>query len=333
MNTDEKYKQLIARFLSGEASEEEKLELKSWIDGSEENFRLFEHFEKVWKLSPQSDNIVFNQQEAWKNIQEKIRLETNSGQTMVVTEKNLSLRKYFLIVSAAAAILILAFILQPFITNSPKAKVISHFAQENKLEKIILDDSSTVFLKRGAVLSYDDNYNSKNRLVQLEGEAFFDVKSNAALPFRIETALGQIEVIGTSFNVLSDVENGAFKVSVISGKVKMEAPPGSNESIILGANEQGIYEAASLRLQKQALTDMNFLAWKTGLLIFEQTSLADVIETLAGTFNLSIESSRDLSDLRLTARFNNEKPEDIFKTLSILYDLDIQFSDKIVKIN
>jgi transmembrane sensor len=332
MNNEEKYKQLITRFLSGEASEEEKLELKSWIDASEENFSLFDQFEKVWKLSPQSDIIVFNQQEAWKNIQKKIMLETNSDQTTVVAEKKISLKNYFLIISATAAILILAFILQPFITNSPKAKVISHFAQENNLEKIILNDSTAVFLKKGAVLSYNDKYNKKNRLVQLEGEAFFDVKSNAALPFRIETALGQIEVIGTSFNVLSDIENGRLSVSVISGKVKMEATSGSNESIILVAEEQGTFDSKALKLEKQPITDMNFLAWKTGLLIFEQTSLADVIVTLAGTFNLSIESSRDLSDLRLTARFNNEKPEDIFKTLSILYDLDIQFSDKIVKI-
>jgi transmembrane sensor len=333
MNTEEKYKQLITRFLSGEASEEEKLELRSWIDASEENLSLFDQFEKVWKLSPQSDNIVFNQQEAWKNIQKKIRLETNSGQTIVVAEKKISIKNYFLIISAAAAILIFAFILQPFITDSPKAKVISHFAQENNLEKIILDDSTAVFLKKGSVLSYNENYNNKNRLVELEGEAFFDVRSNAALPFRIETALGQIEVIGTSFNVLTDIEAGRLSVSVISGKVKMEAPAGSDESIILVAEEQGTFDSKALKLEKLPLTDLNFLAWKTGLLIFEQTSLADVIITLAGTFNLSIQSSRDLSDLRLTARFNNEKPEDIFKTLSILYDLDIQFSDKIVKIN
>lgn len=89
----------------------------------------------------------------------------------------------------------------------------------------------------------------------------------------------------------------------------------------------GIFYKTDRTLRKEQLKNNNFLAWKTGVLEFDQTPLTIVLATLEKTYNLNIETHTSISDLKLTARFSNDTPEDIFKTLSLVFGFEVEQTD------
>jgi transmembrane sensor len=92
-------------------------------------------------------------------------------------------------------------------------------------ESLIYDlpDGSTVTLNAGSTVSFHKRTWAKNRAIQLEGEAFFEVKKGS--PFTVSTHAGSVEVLGTSFNV--DSYDEAFSVACYTGKVKVKSPAGT----------------------------------------------------------------------------------------------------------
>lgn len=88
---------------------------------------------------------------------------------------------------------------------------------DNKM--VELSDGSQVQLSRGSVLKYDKNFGEESRLVELKGEASFEVQSGHQYPFMVHTAHTKIKVTGTRFQVSAFKEKNKIAVQVNEGKV------------------------------------------------------------------------------------------------------------------
>ncbi|TVQ84300.1 MAG: DUF4974 domain-containing protein [Bacteroidetes bacterium] len=324
-NLNEKHKELIIRMLSGEASEVEISKLNQWLQASEQNRKYLEEYKSLWNLKLKSpDDIIINSEHAWKKVSTEIeQLEDVKPAYRTRTLFN----NFFYVVSGIAAVLLIFLGLYILLPRTMETEMITHEVQSRTEEPLRLADGTTVLFKGPAKLLYPENFGKNNRHVRLKGDAYFEVANQNENPFIIELQEVNVTVLGTSFYISQSMETNSVEVSVLSGKVELKSLAEPMKSMVLSKNERGLFHTENQDFTKEKITDLNFMAWKTGRLEFDQTNLQTVIESLKETYQIQIHARDNLSDLKLTARFINEKPEDIFKTISILFDVEVLYRD------
>ncbi len=172
------------------------------------------------------------------------------------------------------------------------------------------------------MLKYPRKNLKNERKVILTGEGYFEIKPNPEKPFSVETTKTIVTVLGTSFNISQDREKKTTRVSVVSGKVSFYKRRNGDKKIILFANEEGVFSEMERTLKKMEITNPNFLAWKTGKIIFEQSGLHEICQTITDVYgtDLYFEQS-ELGKLEMSAIFDNQS---FMEVLTIIeHTLDI----------
>ncbi len=203
------------------------------------------------------------------------KIESSMEQPIVARVRKLSWMKY----AAAAAILLLVsvFIFWPSSsTNIYKTK----FAQR---EEIMLPDQSEVLLNADSELEFDDRQWSAQRLISLNGEAFFEVKKGSR--FVVNTTIGSVEVLGTSFNVLN--RDGYFEVICKTGKVKVSVNQ-LGETEIIEPNQGIFYSQLENKLVKKIISKEQTDLWTTGEIRFEEKPIQYVLNEISRQFDVQI---------------------------------------------
>jgi transmembrane sensor len=143
------------------------------------------------------------------------------------------------------------------------------------------------------------------RLVKLErGEAYFDVRHDEKRPFIVATDSGRIVDIGTKFS--ADVEDGKLKLSLLEGRIRFETKDASGHPrhVQLAPGQTLVGDAGSITLSRKAPRELTSdLAWRSGMLVFHETSLADA----AAQFNRYNETKIVIADPRASRETINGK--------------------------
>ncbi|MDR2497938.1 MAG: FecR domain-containing protein [Tannerellaceae bacterium] len=106
--------------------------------------------------------------------------------------------------------------------------------------QIVLPDSTVVWLNAGSRLSYNCRYNGKARTVELEGEGYFDVRSNPELPFVVRAGAVDVKALGTAFNVKAYSDEDEVNVALVNGSVQLLAVAGRRVLATLHPNQSGV---------------------------------------------------------------------------------------------
>lgn len=187
--------------------------------------------------------------------------------------------------------------------------------------QVTLSDGTKVWLNAETKLSYPNKFPDKIRLVEVQGEAYFEVAKTNGKPFIVQTANEKIEVLGTHFNVNNYANESFSTVSLIEGSVKVGVM--NKEPIIMKPGQQSIVQGGDVRIQQMNAGDV--LAWKEGEFMFDNENLESVARKLARWYNLEIEVSAGLKNISIwgsISRYDNfNKVLDIIK----MTDKDIQF--------
>lgn len=223
--------ELIVDYLAGRASEESSKELMLWISQSTDNKLYYEHVKEVYNsLEVIKAKSQFDKDRAYNLFLERVRGEQSkeqSGQIQQAQSPENNKARYsrktlVWVVSAAASVALIIGLSIPYLTKNtvtiPPAKVLVESPRGEK-SKVYLPDGTLVWLNSGSQLVYYTDFNSKNRKVLLQGEAFFDVSENKELPFDVYANDLKIEVLGTSFNVNSYNEEKNTVISLLEGQV------------------------------------------------------------------------------------------------------------------
>ncbi|MFS8615786.1 MAG: DUF4974 domain-containing protein [Solitalea sp.] len=165
--------------------------------------------------------------------------------------------------------------------------------------RVILPDSSIVRLNAVSSLRFPVVFGDRERIVEVEGEAYFDVRHDPDRPFQVVLPGGaRIEVLGTSFNVKAYRDEPAIKTTLASGTIRMHS---GDREILLRPGQQAllpITKPESIRLE----TDVNLEAetsWKDGYFQFEDMALDDIMRQIARWYDVEI-----VYENRISKRFN-----------------------------
>lgn len=259
-DTNDKDDTLIARWISGELTKEEASKLKA--DPDVATFK---------KIIDASENLYFEK----SNLDEQYKTLLSKRDEVITRTKKTTYIKWFF---TAAAIVIIFGISYLFFPDNLQ-NVRTEIAQT---KEITLPDNSTITLNASSSISYNSDNFLKNRILILEGEAYFKVQKGSS--FTIQTDNGTITVLGTAFNVFS--RESDFTVFCDEGRVQVQR---DSTSLILNANE-GAFAKAELPLT--STLSKRSPKWRTGRTYFQKESLKEVYKELERQFPVSLNTEK-----------------------------------------
>ena len=149
-----------------------------------------------------------------------------------------------------------------------------------------LSDGSVVYLNAMSSLRFPVHFKGDKRVVELEGEAYFEVAKNAK-PFIVKTQDMNIEVLGTVFNISCYAEDQATRTTLVSGKVKVTADC-LEQPVILQPSQQASYYKSANRISVKEVDVNQYTAWKSGRFYFKDWRLEDIMNYLARWYDIDL---------------------------------------------
>ena len=183
-----------------------------------------------------------------------------------------------------------------------------------QMREVTLPDGTEVILNVASSLKYNARYGKEVREVWLDGEAFFDVESDAECPFSIHSGMLDVNVTGTSFNVCAYPDDVQASVTVKSGKVgvvygdddiRMNLRP--DEEIVINTDDSYV--------SRNAVHAKDALAWIKGCLVFRQNTLSEAIRILRRYYPCDIELRDSTSRVRLSGTHDNKSLESVLESI------------------
>jgi len=318
--------ELLIRVLLGEASKEESAIVEDWIALSKENHDKYQRLKKLWSItdSPISSTPAdVNVDRAWSNL--KYRMDQYAEIKANHMGKQRSLTFYF---TRVAAVLIVGIIFYVVFRNQVRPPMTQLASVDSTLANNELPDGTIIALNQNTTVEYQKEFSNKERRVKLEGEAFFDVEPDQERPFIIEAQDAVITVLGTSFNVKALEEDIVVEVLVEEGLVEL-ANPDKSQSTQLKVGEKGIYIRESQEVKKETELDPESLYWLNKTLLFRDTELSVVFQTLERLYNVKIKvENQDILKCLLTAKFSNESIDNIIEHISTIFEFETKQDGK-----
>lgn len=224
-------------------------------------------------------------------------------------------------ISAAAAVVVLAVSTMLLFDPDPAARDDRTVwtADAGTYLPVELPDGTDLRLAGPATLSFDED---SPRTVELAGSAFFDV-TPAETRFSITTSTATVEVLGTSFGVLSDERS--TEVTLVTGSLRLASPDGRSVHLEPGQRSRVVESDGPDAPVRVDVTDV--LRW-TGLFVFRDTPLKDVARTLGEEYDIHIDVSEELRDETLTGTFAEEQGVvEILRVISAAMSADLDVSE------
>ena len=285
----------LAKWLNNNLTEAELAEFKK----SDE----YASYERIIAASDQLKAPDFNADEALMAIKNQRTLQD----TKVV---QLHPFKKFIRIAAAAAVIIFG---SYFYLNNLDENIVTEYA-ENK--EVVLPDNSKVRLNADSELSYSERKWSKERNVELKGEAFFKVAKGKR--FTVATDAGKVAVLGTQFNV--ENREGFFEVTCFEGLVSVtfngketKLPAGTSFMVIDGK----ITEASVPQTQQPS--------WLNNESTFKSVPLKYVLAELERQHNITVETQDIDTEQLFTGTFSNTDRDIALKSISAPSQIKFKF--------
>jgi transmembrane sensor len=291
---------LKAKIERGEASDEEVEQFRQYIEGvALEEMARAEMDSQVRDRSEEFGDVLLQ-------IQERERKESKTY--------------YVYLLGKVAAVVCVALLTWMFYQHT-RHRNVSEAVATNTMKvlkgknHIKLQDGTTVDLNAGSTLSYSPDFGATGeRIVQLEGEAFFDVAEDPARPFLVKTGDVTTRVLGTAFDVRAYRDQNDIVVTVARGKVSVSVDGGT---ALLTKNQQITYHKASRRTETKKLDVVHEPEWKDNYLVFDDVTMEEAVAKISARFQVPI-SFRDSGILRCHVRMvyvNGEGLEQILDDL------------------
>lgn len=298
-------KKNLYKYFRGEASPEEENIIIDWTEESPENKRKFLEERKIW-----NSLLIHYYLKADDNNKQKYNRFWSISEWKVIG-----------LVASLAVIMVFSYL---FISDDQQeSRFQTIIAPPSQRTEIILEDGTKVWLNSKSKLSYNSLLSKSKREVILDGEAYFDVTKDPDKPFIVHTNKYDIEVLGTSFNVIAyEKSDIPFEVSLLQGSVNVISLNNSARPIVLKKNEK-ITERNDI-LEKGIIENNDQFRWRDGIICLDDVSLDELSDKFSIYFDTQIKvENEELLKYRCTGKFRQN--DGIEYALKVLQK-DLKFS-------
>jgi ferric-dicitrate binding protein FerR (iron transport regulator) len=304
---------LLEKFLQRQASAEEIIRLKELFNQAEAQEILSALYKEKWEQATFTPETEVEER-IWSHLQKKIDSDFTATVTpLPIWKKGLRI---------AASILI------PLFLIGLSYYYFDHKATLPTGEMIVkvdigqkacmqLPDGTQIWLNSASSLTYDEKYNQKDRIVYLQGEAYFEVGKDKEKPFIVKTDAVSVEALGTSFNVKAYPDDDKVTATLIEGSVRVSS---LFQSDLLKPNEKLSFSKSKQQFSKTVLLDAERNAsWKNNRLAFEQENLEEIAKVLERMYNVHIQFSSEKSKhIRFSGTIANNNLENVLQLIALV---------------
>lgn len=198
---------------------------------------------------------------------------------------------------------------------------------ENTVE---LSDGTVIHLNAGSKLIYPVRFGGKNRRVRLEGEAYFEVAKDENHPFVVQTRMGDITVMGTSFNVNVYEKTGKCYTTLVEGKVRFSRDGDHPMALLPG--EQLVVSAGEVEKKKVNIDE--YIGWVKGEYLFTDRPLHEIMQSFEQWYDIQVEYEKpELRELTYSGSLKRDKSINAFlAALELTGDISYKIDGKKVLI-
>lgn len=149
--------------------------------------------------------------------------------------------------------------------------------------RVVLPDGTKVWLNSASSLRYPTAFTGKERIVELEGQGYFEVAQNAAQPFSVKANNMEVKVLGTHFDIMAYADEVTVNTTLLQGAVQVKE---GNETRLLKPGQQAILKSHIFTVQEADVKKV--LAWKNGLFVFNNMALPAILREVARWYDVEI---------------------------------------------
>ena len=154
--------------------------------------------------------------------------------------------------------------------------------------RIMLEDSTEVWLNAESQLVYPENFTGDERRVAVSGEAYFKVAKDSLRPFYVESGGMEVRVYGTEFNVTA-YGGEPVRTTLVEGKVGLKGKGrGAGEEVALRPGQMAEYDAESGKMSVRDVDTFAYTAWKSGKFAFEEETIEEIMERLLRWYDMEV---------------------------------------------
>jgi transmembrane sensor len=304
----------IARHLAGESSAEEDARVRRWLEQNPGERALIERLNDLAVAESPADVDV-------EAALQRVHARMGESRRPTLTLQRGGSRSWRsaagLLLAAAAGVVLFVTLHQRPSASERQVAAQSYATTIGERKTVLLADSTRIVLGPASRLSVPATYASA-RVVELHGDAYFDVRHDGARPFTVRVGDAVIEDIGTTFTVESDAGD-TTAVSVLSGSVRIRpvtSPP--NGGAVLTAGDRGaVSNDGAVRAYPRA-GGADDAAWVSGRLVFRDASFARVAAELRRWYGIELRAA-DASLLRrhVTTTLDGESADQALRILEL----------------
>ena len=359
---------LMSRRLSGEATPAESDELHHLLEQSSDKQYLFGILHAYFTEHP---SVTVTGSDEDTDLERKFRMIVDLSDSDNAPQKprfrRLSFLRGWRYAAAAAVFFCLGWGIYRVVSGPgpyfPLGRGVHNeevLARAGARTGLLLPDGTHVWLNSNSKLRYSKDFNSQNREVGLEGEAYFEVTRSAEHPFIVHAATLDIEVLGTSFTVRSYPQDATVEATLLKGAIAVRRKGSPNTAqVLLKPNEKLIFSklqgpdsadrhsdmAGDDHLRVGAgmavdhirtdLPDSEKIetAWMYNRLVFDGDNFQELAAELERWYDVSIlVRDAQLNHYRFSGVFTTETIEEALKELQLTADFTYKINGKEIEL-
>jgi transmembrane sensor len=151
---------------------------------------------------------------------------------------------------------------------------------------LLLSDGSNVWINVGSSLTYPTAFTSKERKVQITGEAYFEVAKNTIMPFKVEVGKMEVKVLGTHFNITAYDDEPTIKTTLLEGSVRVT---NENEDALLKPGQEAILDHQKQNFKIVEANIKEVIAWKNGLFEFNNAGIESIMRQISRWYGIEVD--------------------------------------------
>lgn len=280
--------ELLYRHLTHRTTEDEDKVIYAWLEASEENRRTYFEIAAVWSAHRTLTSPALDARRDAMMLRLNARIDADEGMRRDARRSHYAWRRWMTTAAAVAvaaitlAALWLAGVRMPG-ANRPEI----YINRTDEIAAMQLGDGTQVWVQPGTELRYEVQGSAGERIVGLDGEAFFDVAHDAARPFIVETRDLVIRVLGTAFNVRSAQAGPQTEVVLERGSVQLETPEGLS-LVRLHPDQMALYDGARGDLEVEEVDAAMFVTKRYDLVSMKNATIQEIIASIERNYGVRI---------------------------------------------
>lgn len=277
---------VLYKHLNHETTEAEERRLYAWLEEREEHRTFYFEIAAIWSAHKTLSSKQLGERCDAMMRRLNARIDADEAMRREVKRRRPAWRRWASAAAAAAVVAVAVTAAWFASIGTPGDELFRTYLNESgEIAALRLEDGTQVWMQDGTELQYAVGAGSEERIVRIDGEAYFDVAHDASRRFVVHADTVSVSVYGTAFNISSYADEGAIETTLVRGSVEVRS--GHRRAMLQPGQQARVgREGAIFDVRQVAAED--YAAWTRGLFTFNDETIASICRKLSRWYGVEI---------------------------------------------